>query len=62
MIIAKVIAHQDYLESIIVCRYKKGNCATSAICVCRKNGTLCTSKCHRERGVNTLCALCEIEE
>jgi len=38
MSIAEVIAHQHKLASIIVCRCKKRDCATSANCICRKNG------------------------
>jgi hypothetical protein len=38
MSISKEIAHQDKLASIIVCRCKKADCATSANCVSRKNG------------------------
>jgi hypothetical protein len=62
MTIAEVIAHQDRLGSLIICRCKKGDCAQSANCVCKKNGKLCNSKCHGGQGVNLLCTLCEKED
>jgi len=62
MSITEVIAHQDKLTSIIICRCKKWDCATSVYYICRKNGKLCTSKCQWGRGLNTLCTLCKREE
>ncbi len=61
MSIAEVIAHQDKIGFLIVCRCKKGDCAKSANCVCKRNGKLCTSKCHGGRGANSMCTLCEHE-
>jgi len=48
---------KDKLALIIVCSCKKANCATAVHCEYRKNGKLCTSKCHGGIGVNTLCTL-----
>jgi len=62
MSIAEVIAHQVKLTSIIICRCKKRDCATSANCIRRKNGKLCTLKCLGGKGVKTLSTLCKTEE
>jgi len=45
----------------IICICKKGDSATSANCIRRKNGKLCTSKCHGGRGGNTLCTCAKVK-
>jgi hypothetical protein len=63
MSIAEVIAHQDKLVSIVVCRCKVADRTTSANCVCRKNGNYVhlSGMWEEGGGVNTQCTLCEIE-
>jgi len=53
MSITEVTAYQNKLASIVVCKCKKADCATSSSCICKKNGKLCKFKCHGGRGVNT---------
>ncbi len=58
----KVIAHQDKLVSIIVCRCKKKTTVQLVRTVYAERMEDCTSKCHGGRGVNALCTLCKTEE